>query len=416
RPVQFQLYGTAADRLDRTGALVDVSDESFRPLPPIHTILRSARDGAGSVPVTLEAVLTEIGTLELWCRSRATDERWRLEFELRGARAAGALTVTESMPARFAEAAELVDKVYGHKARPVEEREVKQLVRSLERALGPKEGWRLPVLRELWSALFAGAPRRRRSPIHERLFFQLTGYALRPGFGYPLDGWRCAETFGLFRELVQSHREAPVWNEFWVMWRRIAGGLEESAQRALWSYLQPHLERRVPPGAAPGVRPKGIHPEGLDEMVRTAASLEHLEASDKAELGRLISTRVESAAGAGGPWAWALGRLGARVPLYGSGHRVVPAELARDWVRLLIRAGLRRVDGAAFAVAQLARLTGDRTRDLDPEVRAEALSALEAAAAPAAWLRMVREVVALEASDEARALGDTLPAGLMLAA
>ena len=70
-----------------------------------------------------------------------------------------------------------------------------------------------------------------------------------------LDGWRCAETFRLFPELVQSHKEQPVWTEFWVMWRRIAGGLEESAQRALWSYLQPHLERRVPPGAPPGPRP-----------------------------------------------------------------------------------------------------------------------------------------------------------------
>jgi hypothetical protein len=215
---------------------------------------------------------------------------------------------------------------------------------------------------------------------------------------------------------VQFHHEQPVWTELWVMWRRIAGGLEESAQQALWSYLQPQLERRVPPGAPPGPRPKGIYPEGLDEMVRTAASLEHLESSDKAELGRLISTRLESAPGAGGPWAWSLGRLGARVPLYGSGHRVVPPEQAGEWVRLLVRAGLRRVDGAAFAVAQMARLTGDRTRDLEPEVRAEALSALEAAAAPAAWLRMVREVVALEASDEARAFGDTLPAGLMLAA
>lgn len=415
RPVQFQLYATTADRIDRTGEVVDVSDEAFRPLPPIHSILRSTAAQPGAMPVYLEAALTEIGTLELSCRSRATDERWRLEFELRGARAAGALAVTESMPARFAEAAELVQKVFGHKARPVEEREVKQLVRSLERALGPREHWHVPVLRELWSTLFAGASKRRRSPAHERLFFQLLGYSLRPGFGYPLDGWRSAETFRLFKELVQYHQERPVWTEFWVMWRRIGGGLDEGPQRELWSYLQPQLARRVPPGAPASPRPKGIQPEGLDEMVRTAASLEHLEPGDKAELGRLISTRVESPAGAGGPWAWALGRLGTRVPLYGSGHRVVPPELAGEWVRLLIGVGLRRVDGAAFAVAQLARLTGDRARDLQPEVRAEALSALEAAAAPAAWLRMVREVVALEASDEARALGDTLPAGLTLA-
>jgi len=73
---------------------------------------------------------------------------------------------------------------------------------------------------------------------------------------------------------------------------------------------------------------------------------------------------------------------------------------------------LRTVDGAAFAAVQLARLTGDRTRDLDPDLRARALTQLQAAKAPDRWLRMVTEVIALEAEDEARALGDTLPIGL----
>ena len=56
--------------------------------------------------------------------------------------------------------------------------------------LGPRDQWRVSVLRELWSALFAGAGRRRRSADHERIHFQMTGYTLRPGFGYPLDEWR----------------------------------------------------------------------------------------------------------------------------------------------------------------------------------------------------------------------------------
>jgi hypothetical protein len=72
------------------------------------------------------------------------------------------------------------------------------------------------------------------------------------------------------------------------------------------------------------------------------------------------------------------------------------------------------VEGAAFAVVQIARLTGDRTRDLDDAIRGRALAALASAGAPETWLRSVREVVALETADEARALGDTLPIGLRL--
>jgi hypothetical protein len=53
-------------------------------------------------------------------------------------------------------------------------------------------------------------------------------------------------------------------------------------------------------------------------------------------------------------------------------------------------------------------------RDLGPELRAKTAQALRASKAPDTWVRMVTEVVALEAADEARALGDTLPAGLRL--
>ena len=35
------------------------------------------------IPVKLGARLTEIGTLETWCESKISDNRWRLQFELR---------------------------------------------------------------------------------------------------------------------------------------------------------------------------------------------------------------------------------------------------------------------------------------------------------------------------------------------
>ena len=149
-------------------------------------------------------------------------------------------------------------------------------------------------------------------------------------------------------------------------------------------------------------------------MVRTAASLEHLDPADKVALGNWITTRLKNPATAAGPWAWALGRLGTRVPLYGSGHKTVDAEQAAAWLSLLLEAGLRTVDGTAFAAAQLTRLTGDRSRDLDDAIRAQTVDALKHAGAPEGWLRMLSEVVALEAADEDRALGDTLPIGLRM--
>jgi hypothetical protein len=207
-----------------------------------------------------------------------------------------------------------------------------------------------------------------------------------------------------------------VWNEFWVMWRRIAGGLTEAQHQAIWRYIEPHLARRIPLTASKSsARPKGLQPEGLDEMVRTAASLEHLSTRDKVVFGNWISERLRApGAAGGGPWAWALGRLGARVPLFGSSHKTVDAEQASAWLELLLQRDLRTVDGAAFAAVQLARRTGDRTRDLEESLRARTVAALREAKAPDRWLQVVTDVVELQAEDEARALGDTLPIGLKL--
>ena len=94
RPVAFPLF-TATDRSgEHPGDARRARPERAHPLPPIRTVLRFGRKlEERALPVQLESQLTEIGTLALWCRSRTTDHRWRLEFRLRdtvGARGAAA--------------------------------------------------------------------------------------------------------------------------------------------------------------------------------------------------------------------------------------------------------------------------------------------------------------------------------------
>jgi hypothetical protein len=423
RPVRFPLYSTAADRLEKSGDIVPIDDD-FHALPPIHALLKGAASKGGMVPVHLRAMLTEIGTLELWCVAETNLERWRLEFELRGETVSDQVTQIESMPATFGEARASIERCFGMKGGKTQgqaeskasaPKDVKQLWNALESSLGPREGWRLPVLRELWSALFAGASRRRRSPEHERVFFQLLGYTLRPGFGYPLDEWRCEQSAALFAQGVNFHSEKAVWHEFWILWRRIAGGLNPARHEEIWAYLKPFLATRIPPRPAKHLpRPKGLQPEGTDEMARLAAGLEHLPSQQKVELGAWIISRLLDPIQARGPWAWALGRLGARAPIYGSIHQVIPPQQVTSWITRLLVPSIMRLEGTLFALAQLARLTGDRSRDLDETTRAHVLRALQAADASPSWQRMVAEIVPLEAADRARALGDTLPVGLRL--
>ena len=81
------------------------------------------------------------------------------------------------------------------------------------------------------------------------------------------------------------------------------------------------------------------------------------------------------------------------------------ATLAQDW---------RRNETAMFAAVQMARMTGDRARDLPDAVRAQVLEKMRSSGAPERWMAMVEQVVQMEAEDHRRSLGDSLPPGLVL--
>jgi hypothetical protein len=154
-------------------------------------------------------------------------------------------------------------------------------------------------------------------------------------------------------------------------------------------------------------------PGGLDDMLRLAASLERIPAAYKVEIGDWMTEQLQTA-----PdqrlMLWALSRVAARVPAYGSAHEVVPPEAASAWVEWLLSLDWRRIEPAAFAAAHIARLTGDRSRDLPDALREQVAARLQAAHAAPAWVAMVREVVSLDEADERRVLGDSLPPGLRL--
>src|SRR5262249_2003522 len=144
-------------------------------------------------------------------------------------------------------------------------------------------------------------------------------------------------------------------------------------------------------------RAKGPNPQGPDEMLRAAAALEHLPATEKKILGDAICERLSELRPHGGPWAWPLGRLGGRLPLYGTVHNVVPRGGISNWIGLLLE--LQKLDGRAFALAQLARKTGDRLRDIDELLRATVIEALRRAEASETMIQTVSEVAELKSSD-----------------
>jgi hypothetical protein len=407
QPVSFPLFSSTHAH-GRPGELVDPT--GLDALPPISTVLSAGRE----VPVHLEAQLTEVGTLELALKMTPEAlERYRLAISTRldgvvdGADAGGG-HVPQQGPVhkRIDEGKDLILGYFGNKSKDIDPRRVKDLRRDLEKVFGPRDQWSLAVARELGGVLLSGLSRRRRSPDHERAFFQMVGWCLRPGCGAAFDDWRIEQLWPLWNESVQYVGEKPTWGSWFVLWRRVAGGLDAARQREIWSYLKPWLLEQ-----GTGRKGVGAPPHGQDEMVRLACSLERIAAPEKALLGDFVAKKI----GRGGLASfWPLGRLGARAPLQGSVTDVVGPDVAARWIERVLEHDLKTADGAAFAVAALARRTDDRARDIDPALRARVVARLERAETPASWLRLVTEVVPLSVDDEAQAFGESLPVGLRL--
>jgi len=434
QPVVFPLASSSVRPDDKPGALVRADPDSIRELPPLQSLMRVSRKArAERVPVNLAARVTEVGTIELWCQSRTDDRRWRLQIQLRGP--AGQLTapgpVTGDESDRVIIEQSVIDAAVaairaafedGAAAAPPPSSTTAQtgparLVKRLEEVLeAPRDQWPPSALRAFWDPLLALAEKRLKSPQHEARWFNLAGFFLRPGRGFPLDDLRIKALWPIFHQGLKHTRDVQCWTEWWILWRRVAAGLSRPHHDEIHRRLAPFL---LPAKGSSPARKAGRskpEPHELAEMWRCAASLERVTAEIKESLGDAL-LKEPAHVSLGSHVLWSLGRLGARVPLYGPANTVVAKETAERWTTVLLGRSFapgRETGDAIFALVQLARVADDRARDLDDALRQEVLRRLAELGADELVLRPVREYHELEKAQQVQALGDSLPIGLRL--
>jgi molecular chaperone DnaK (HSP70) len=86
RPVSFRLYSSLTRTDDKLGDVIEftAADPELHVHAPLNAVIRfGKRAEERLIPVKLGARLTEIGTLETWCESKISDNRWNLQFALR---------------------------------------------------------------------------------------------------------------------------------------------------------------------------------------------------------------------------------------------------------------------------------------------------------------------------------------------
>jgi molecular chaperone DnaK (HSP70) len=394
KPVAFRLLSSLTRTDDKPGEVVEFTEtEEIHQHAPLEAVIRYGKGGERLVPVKLGARLTETGTLETWCDSKVSENRWRLQFQLRKSapseaapRRPAAVVSQEAVEA----ASELVRGTFAGGTIAPEE-----LPSRLETALGlGRNSWPVDVARRLADAFLEQIENRKRSAAHEIRWLNLGGFCLRPGFGFIGDEYRIEQVRRIYAAGPQFGNQTQNEIDWWIFWGRLAGGLNRNQQVDIVQRLLPFLLPK------PGKKPPRVNNSLLREMWRTASSMELIPAGNRAQLGdALIKQPKEDYV------LWCLSRLGARQLFYGPANQVLAASIASRWIDALI--AIPRADDA---LVSLARRTGDPVRDISATTFA----------AVRARLKDPQLIAQLEGDTErderalGRIFGEALPSGLIL--
>lgn len=416
RPVRFAAHTSNRRPDDAAGMVTPLDPEAFHPLPVLDATIVvgdsdfSARKATGqSIGVQIEAELTDLGVLRLALVNEQMAGRWELEFNLRKplverpALASDTSRPAETAPAALDAAKARIELFYGAKQLTGPKDNVKSLARDLERLLGQdRTRWSVTLLRALWPALYPGITRRGRSPAHENSWLYLAGFLLRPGYGSNLDPWRMTQLWECYALGLAHRKDKSAQSNWWMMWRRTAGGLNAEQQQRLFDDALPQFKRA---------------PAEFVEGARLLGSLERVEPARKQELATLLVDLIAKGKAAKQPHIlWTLARLLSRVPLYTAAESVMPAATveqifdrleALDWNKL----GLQQLT-AVFSAA--CRITGTRALDIHDQVRARVIDKLKCMRARPEQIRMVQELCEVSAIERDELFGEALPAGLRL--
>ncbi len=435
RPVKFTLFSSTIRQDDRVGDVVDLKDNEFVRLPPLQTVLKYGKKGIDKkIPVRVGSKVTTIGTLELFCRSLSSPHRWRLQFDLRasdkkGAAAGyhvegvrvspkdlsgkGAKGLTSEDKAALKEAESIIKACFNPSKS--EEVDPKGLITVLAELFGMgKELWPMPILRALSDIFLDVRDGRRKSLMHEARWFNLTGFCMRPGFGEPSDPWRMKKIWPLSFKGLSHVRKLEARLQWWIFWRRVAGGLSSGQQTQLFSSVSQVLVPSKRSRRKKKVKAFKPLPEEARQMWLFAANLERIDTQSKMALGDQIVAMLPKSSFKK-DLLWSLGRIGARVPLYGPANRVVPSSKVLSWIEGLKRQEYKNELPALLgSVVSMARICGDRARDLPEKAREEIALWLELLGAGPDQVEPLRKFRQMEEDERDRVFGEHLPEGLVL--
>lgn len=412
RPVGFSLYTSNKRYEDSAGDIINTESKNLYALPPLFTVLNSTQSNR-EIKVFLRSVLTEIGTLEIRCVSKSSEENWKLNFEL------GKVSESEETQkqsdtvhpidkSKLSDTKNLITEAFSKSSNSVKPR---GLFIAIEDLWGQKrEDFSAGLNRNIFDTMLETLSARRRDESFEASWFNIAGYTLRPGFGYPLDDWRIDKISSLAAKWLQYNKDTQARLDWWVFWRRCAGGLHPNIQELLFGkvsawILPGHKHVKTFSGPSPSKNE-------LTEIFRMASSFEKIDVSLRKKLGIQVFDNLKQRKE---PqfFLWCLSRIAGRLPVSGPANLVLPAQEVSPWVEFLLSVP-QYGETLLMTLSRMSAVTGDRLRDIDDGLRAQVIDFLRHHNASQEYLKPVCELVENSLTSDEIVFGETLPHGLKM--
>ena len=424
QPVSFQMFCSLKSDPIPAGSLISKSDLlDLKRMPPLQTKLEFPSKKKKSkdptlVAVNLELGLSETGLLAIDCVAKENDmagvhnHKWSLSFNVQESAIKNCSSSFDEQQSpegpsfhsseAFSQVQSKIREVYGKAKAGSVKVNPNKLSRELEASIGlSRERWNVEHLRGIWETLREGETRRGRSEVHETTWLNLAGYCLRPGYGDALDNFRMKEVWHAFERGMAFPKGKQVQSQWWILWRRVSGGLDKSRQEKLFAKIIPLLR-------------KG---EGNPEMYMLAGSLELVAVNKKVQLGSALVKQIKARKPEYlSQKIWALGRIASRIPLYGGPESIIRPYFIQLWIDELSDLDFSRpqYQGLLHFFVQSGRMVDDRELDLSEEYRAKLLSLLNRFDQGGIYREQLLEVKPLDLAGQVRLFGESLPAGFTI--
>ncbi|EAQ64126.1 heat shock protein 70 [Marinomonas sp. MED121] len=404
--VVFPLYRSDDSVLHDAGDLVE-QEEGVVFISDLISHLES--DQEQQVSVKVRAQLTEIGVLAVELLQVNSTHKWSLNFstQLNQSGQQSAAKTEALMHKNLGLAEELLTQCFSKMGQKQNPNAIKSLKVDIDKLLGDRDEWNLATSRRLVDKLWSLRSGRLKSASHERQWYQLTGFCMRPGYGADHDEERVGQLFSLSHQ-APNHDDAMVWGQYWTLWRRIAAGLNENEQLTLHKKFADYYS---PTGQRSREKVKQLTSRSGDDLIRLIGALERLPFETKLTSIEWLSKRLAKSSEPDTAW-WTIGRLASQQLVLSESIDALPLNKVKPLVESSLKEDWKKRKQAGLAAVLMTQTNPAQDKELE-QLKQKIIKKLKKDKCPAHWaLRLEEGQLNKDALNQF--IGDSLPIGLSL--